>query len=87
MFVYSAMYDFVLFIIILILIAASVALIYLILSSDSSKNERSKSDREELMISEEISQQNIELMKKFYNTFTDEEINRFKQIDKRVKKR
>ncbi|NMC55866.1 MAG: hypothetical protein GYA50_01415 [Eubacteriaceae bacterium] len=85
--------DFILFAILLILIAASVALVFLILFGDSSKKSSVKAQKSSngLPIKDEFNKSeftknDIELMKKFCHTFSDAEINQFKEIDKKIDK-
>lgn len=85
------MYNYILFTILLILIAASVALIFLILFGESSKRNSpdkslDKSASEDEYNETEITKNDIELMKKFCHAFSDDEINQFKEIDRKINK-
>ncbi len=87
------MYDFVLFGVLLILIATSVALVFLILFGDSSKKNSCENQKNINQLSAEdeyneiqITKNDIELMEKFRHTFSDDEINRFKEIDNKISK-
>ncbi len=85
------MYDFILFTILLILIAASVALVFLILFGETAKKNLPYKSLDESTEKDEnnkteITKNDIELMEKFRSTFSDEEIKRFKEIDKKINK-
>lgn len=85
------MYDLILFAILLILIAASVALVFLILFGENAKKNLPDKRLDEFNEKDEyneteITKNDIELIEKFRNTFSDEEIKRFKEIDKKINK-
>lgn len=84
------MNNFLLFILLLILIAAMVAVVFLILFSEPLTENKAGAERvgteEKKKRSAQLTKTELELIEKFYEVFSDEEIAEFKRLDDKFKR-
>lgn len=84
------MNNFLLFILLLILIAAIVAVVFLILFSEPLTENKANAERfgieEKKKQSAQLTKTELELIERFHELFSDEEIAEFKKLDDELKR-
>jgi len=75
------MHDFVMFIILLLLYSAGIALVFLILfSNNDTRSMAQPYEKSDDATKTSVTKSDVELVKKLYNTFSDDEIERLKRM-------
>jgi hypothetical protein len=81
------MNEFFLFIILLVLIAAMVALIFLILFGEVSKEDKGSLTCLKMNEKTKLTKSESDLIEKFHSIFSEQEIEQFKKLDIKLRKK